>query len=61
MPTMNRIWNFLRSEDGPTSIEYGVMMALIVVVCLASISALGLSTRGFWELTNSMLSASSGS
>jgi pilus assembly protein Flp/PilA len=29
------------SEDGPTAVEYAVMLALIVVVCLAAISALG--------------------
>ncbi len=32
---------FLRSEDGPTAVEYAVMLALIVVVCIAAISALG--------------------
>jgi len=33
--------NFLRGEDGPTAVEYAVMLALIVVVCLAAISSLG--------------------
>jgi pilus assembly protein Flp/PilA len=33
--------NFLRSEDGPTAVEYAVMLALIIVVCLAAISSLG--------------------
>jgi pilus assembly protein Flp/PilA len=33
--------HFLRSEDGPTAVEYGVMTALIVVVCIASITVLG--------------------
>ena len=56
---MNRIWNFLRNDDGPTAIEYALMAALIVVVCLSSISALGISTRSYWELTNQMLRASS--
>ena len=32
---------FLRREDGPTAVEYAVMLALIVVVCIASITALG--------------------
>ena len=31
----------LRREDGPTAVEYAVMLALIVVVCIASITALG--------------------
>ncbi len=33
--------NFLVSEDGPTAVEYAVMLALIVIVCLTAISAVG--------------------
>jgi pilus assembly protein Flp/PilA len=33
--------NFLKAEDGPTAVEYAVMLALIIVVCIAAISALG--------------------
>ena len=36
-----KIQKFLKSEDGPTAVEYAVMLALIVVVCLASIQAIG--------------------
>ncbi len=32
---------FLKREDGPTAVEYAVMLALIIVVCIAAISALG--------------------
>jgi len=32
---------FLTSEDGPTAVEYAVMLALIVVVCIAAIAFLG--------------------
>jgi pilus assembly protein Flp/PilA len=32
---------FLASEDGPTAVEYAVMLALIVIVCLAAIQAIG--------------------
>jgi pilus assembly protein Flp/PilA len=32
---------FLKSEDGPTAVEYAVMLALIVVVCLTAIKAVG--------------------
>jgi pilus assembly protein Flp/PilA len=32
---------FLKKEDGPTAVEYAVMLALIIVVCIAAISALG--------------------
>jgi pilus assembly protein Flp/PilA len=32
---------FLKAEDGPTAVEYAVMLALIVVVCISAITALG--------------------
>ena len=32
---------FLVNEDGPTAVEYAVMLALIIVVCLVSIQAIG--------------------
>ncbi len=36
-----KVKNFLSAEDGPTAVEYAVMLALIIVVCIAAISALG--------------------
>ncbi len=33
--------NFLKSEDGPTAVEYAVMLALIIVVCITAITTLG--------------------
>jgi pilus assembly protein Flp/PilA len=38
--TMN-VQRFLVSEDGPTAVEYAVMLALIIVVCLTAIQAIG--------------------
>jgi pilus assembly protein Flp/PilA len=32
---------FLKNEDGPTAVEYAVMLALIIVVCISAITALG--------------------
>jgi pilus assembly protein Flp/PilA len=32
---------FLRTEDGPTAVEYAVMLALIVVVCITAITSIG--------------------
>ena len=32
---------FLKSEDGPTAVEYAVLLSLIIVVCLAAIGVLG--------------------
>ena len=33
--------NFLKNEDGPTAVEYAVMLALIIVVCITAITTLG--------------------
>jgi pilus assembly protein Flp/PilA len=33
--------DFLKREDGPTAVEYAVMLALIIVVCIGSITLLG--------------------
>jgi len=33
--------DFLKREDGPTAVEYAVMLALIIVVCITAITALG--------------------
>jgi pilus assembly protein Flp/PilA len=33
--------DFLKREDGPTAVEYAVMLALIIVVCLNAVAALG--------------------
>jgi pilus assembly protein Flp/PilA len=34
-------WDFIQQEDGPTAVEYAVMLALIIVVCISAITALG--------------------
>jgi pilus assembly protein Flp/PilA len=33
--------DFVRKEDGPTAVEYAVMLALIIVVCIGAITTLG--------------------
>jgi pilus assembly protein Flp/PilA len=36
-----KVHRFLVSEDGPTAVEYAVMLALIIIVCLTAITQLG--------------------
>ncbi|HMO12984.1 MAG TPA: Flp family type IVb pilin [Pirellulaceae bacterium] len=36
-----KVTRFLKSEDGPTAVEYAIMLALIVIVCLTAIQAVG--------------------
>ena len=46
---------FLVSEDGPTAVEYAVMLALIVIVCLTAISAIGTNASAtFNKIANSV-------
>ncbi|HWL09079.1 MAG TPA: Flp family type IVb pilin [Planctomicrobium sp.] len=40
---------FLKSEDGPTAVEYAVMLALIVIVCLTAIRAIGTNANTQFE------------
>ena len=42
MKTMVRsLVQFLQREDGPTAVEYAVMLALIIVVCITAVTTLG--------------------
>ena len=36
-----KVQRFLVSEDGPTAVEYAVMLALIIIVCLTAITSIG--------------------
>lgn len=38
---LSRIKDFLRDDQGPTAVEYAVMLSLLVVACLTAISTLG--------------------
>jgi pilus assembly protein Flp/PilA len=55
-----KLVNFLKREDGPTAVEYAVMLALIIVVCIAAISALGSnSSNTFNYVANTVNTTSS--
>jgi len=51
---------FLQHEDGPTAVEYAVMLALIIVVCITAITALGSNANvTFTSVGNAIGSAGS--
>ena len=50
---------FLRNEDGPTAVEYAVMLALIIVVCIAAISSLGSNTSSTFNYAGNVLNTTS--
>jgi pilus assembly protein Flp/PilA len=54
-----KVRKFLVSEDGPTAVEYAVMLALIVIVCLAAIGNIGTNAKTtFTNVANSLGGAS---
>jgi len=46
---MTKVERFMKSEDGPTAVEYAVMLALIVIVCIASITSIGTEVNSTFE------------
>ena len=46
---MNAFKRFLKDEDGATAIEYGLIVALISIVGIASMSTLGTELTGLWS------------
>ena len=52
---MNLLKKFLASEDGPTAVEYAVMLALIVVVCIGTITAIGTKVNTTFTTTKNAL------
>jgi pilus assembly protein Flp/PilA len=52
------IVNFLKQEDGPTAVEYAVMLALIIAICLVAITALGTAANQTFANVGSAISGS---
>jgi len=50
---------FLQSDDGPTAVEYAVMLALIVIVCLTAIGAVGSNANTTFSGVSASLTAAS--
>jgi pilus assembly protein Flp/PilA len=56
---ITKVADFLKREDGPTAVEYAVMLALIIVVCITAITALGSNAnKTFTSVGNTIGSAS---
>jgi pilus assembly protein Flp/PilA len=53
--------DFLQKEDGPTAVEYAVMLALIIVVCLAAITVVGTNASQTFSKVGSSLNATAAS
>jgi pilus assembly protein Flp/PilA len=49
---------FLKNEDGPTAVEYAVMLALIIVVCITAITTLGSNANNTFSYVGTQIGGS---
>ena len=50
--------SFLKNEDGPTAVEYAVMLALIIVVCITAITTLGTNANNTFNTVGTKIAGS---
>jgi len=53
--SLKTIVSFLKKEDGPTAVEYAVMLALIIVVCIGTITILGQKANSTFDKVQNSL------
>jgi pilus assembly protein Flp/PilA len=53
----SNVQRFLVSEDGPTAVEYAVMLALILVACITIVTSLGTTISSTFNKVNTTLSS----
>jgi pilus assembly protein Flp/PilA len=53
------IVSFLKNEDGPTAVEYAVMLALIIVVCITAITTLGTNSNNTFSYVGAKIGGAS--
>ena len=53
-----RMTRFLKSEDGPAAVEYAVLLALIIVICLGAITVLGTNANKTFTSTGQAVNPS---
>ena len=52
---ITKVQKFMQAEDGPTAVEYAIMLALIVIVCIAAVQAIGAATNtAFQSVANEL-------
>jgi pilus assembly protein Flp/PilA len=56
-----RVVDFLQREDGPTAVEYAVMLALIIVVCITAITTLGSNANNTFSYVGTQVGNTGGS
>ena len=56
----NWVVDFLKAEDGPTAVEYAVMLALIIVVCITAIATLGSNAKNTFTNVGNQIAGTGG-
>jgi len=59
MRICHKLVEFLKKEDGPTAVEYAVMLALIIVVCIAAVTTVGSNANNTFSFTATKVKAAS--
>ena len=52
---ISNVRGFLVAEGGPTAVEYAVMLALIIVVCIATVTSIGTKANAKFQQAASKL------
>jgi len=52
---------FLENEDGPTAVEYAIMLALIIVVCITAVTTLGTNANNTFSYVATRVGKTAGS
>ena len=56
---LKKVQRFLVSEDGPTAVEYAVMLALIIIVCLTTVGNIGTNANATFDAVAQQLTTAS--
>jgi pilus assembly protein Flp/PilA len=56
---IHSVMEFYKAEDGPTAVEYAVMLALIVVVCIGAITTLGNNANATFKTVGGKIGSAS--
>lgn len=58
---IKKIIEFVQNEDGPTAVEYAIMLALILLFCLATINLMGSATSDSFQQSSDRIQNAMGS
>ncbi len=54
------ILQFLKSEDGPTAVEYAVMLAMIVIACIGAVNGMAHATADSFDDSAALINTAMG-